>query len=80
MPPSASSKRPGARDGAGEGALFVPEQLALQELRGDGPAVDRDERAVAALGMIVQVARHHLLAGPGLAGDEDFGVGVGHHG
>ena len=30
-------------DGAGEGALLVAEQLALQEPRGDGRAVELDE-------------------------------------
>ena len=36
-----------ARDGAGEGALLVAEQLALEQLLGDRGAVDRDERAFA---------------------------------
>ena len=34
------------RDGAGEGALHVPEELTLDEVLGDGAAVDDDERPV----------------------------------
>ena len=33
------------RDGAGEGALHVAEELTLDEVLGDGAAVDDDERA-----------------------------------
>src|SRR6185437_11969643 len=36
------------RDGAGEGALLVTEELRLEELGGNGAAVDGDERPVAA--------------------------------
>ena len=49
MPPSASSKRPRrARDRAGEGALLVTEELALEQGLDEGRAVDGDERAVRA--------------------------------
>ena len=49
VPPSACSKRPcGARLRAGEGALLVAEQLALDQLARDGRHVDGDERAAAA--------------------------------
>ena len=34
-------------DGAGERALFATEQLGLQELLGQGRAVDRDQRLAA---------------------------------
>ena len=34
--------------GVGERALLVPEQLALEEVLGDGAAVDGDERRVLA--------------------------------
>ena len=44
MPPSASSKRPLApADGPGERALFVAEQLALEQGFRQGGAVDRDQ-------------------------------------
>ncbi|KAF1053168.1 MAG: hypothetical protein GAK43_01545 [Stenotrophomonas maltophilia] len=74
---------PGAAgNGASEGTLLVAEQLAFQQLCRNRPAVDRDERRFAALGVIVQVARHHFLAGPGLTEDQHAGVGIGdllHH-
>ena len=45
VPPSAASKRPAVRrGGAGEGALLVAEELALEQALGDRGAVDRDER------------------------------------
>ena len=65
-----------ARVGAGERALLVAEQLALDQLARDRRHVDGDERAVAALAEIVQRARHQLLAGAGLAGDQHGEVGV----
>ena len=78
MPPSASSKRPGLRgDRAGEGALLVAEQLALDERLRDGGAVDLDERAFVRGGVLVDRAGDELLAGAGLAGDEDGGRCVG---
>ncbi|MNZ11188.1 hypothetical protein D3C78_280510 [compost metagenome] len=67
-----------AGDGTGEGALLMAEELAFQQFRRDGAAVDRHERRFAALGMVVQVARHHFLAGAGFAEDQHAGVGVGH--
>ena len=45
VPPLATSKSPlRLRVGAGEGALAVAEQLALDQVLGQGAAVDRDER------------------------------------
>ena len=38
-----------AGDGAGEGALLMAEQFALQQVLRDGGAVDRDEGLVGAL-------------------------------
>ncbi|OKO20268.1 hypothetical protein AM484_002319 [Pseudomonas aeruginosa] len=69
-------------DGTGEGALLVAEQFAFQQFRRDRPAVHRDEGPLAALGMVMQVARHHFLAGAGLAEDQHAGIGIGdllHH-
>ena len=61
---------------AGEGALLVAEQLALDQLARDRRHVDRDERAVAALAVVVQRAGDQLLAGAALAGDQHGEVGV----
>ena len=47
MPPFGRSKRPILRRGAGERALLVAEQLALDQRRATARAVDRDERRVA---------------------------------
>jgi len=65
-------------DGPGERPLLVSEELTLQELGGDRPAVEGHEGLVAARGLVVDVARHHLLAGAGLAEDQDGRVGVRH--
>ena len=71
VPPSACSNLPGPiGDGAGERALHVAEQLALDQLGRDRGAVHLDEGAVAPGRGLVQRARHQLLAGAVLAGDE----------
>ena len=49
--------------GAGEGALLVAEQFALDQFARDRRHVDGDERPVAPLAVIVQRARHQFLAG-----------------
>jgi hypothetical protein len=65
------------RDGAGEGAFLVAEQLALDQPCGDGRAVELDEGPVAAGAQLVEGAGDELLAGAGLAADEHGGVGGG---
>ncbi len=57
--------------GAREGALHVPEELALDEVLGNGRAVDLDERAGGAGRSPVEAACGHLLADAALAGDEN---------
>ncbi len=60
----------------------MTEELALEQLGRNRTAVDRHEGRFAALGMVVKVARHHFLAGAGLAEDENAGIGIGdllHH-
>ena len=52
-----------ARVGAGEGALLVAEQLGFDQVARDRRHVDGDERAVAALAVVVQRARDQFLAG-----------------
>ena len=57
-------------DRAGERALDVTEQLALEHAGRERGAVDRDERLVAVGGRAVDRARDQLLAGAGLAADQ----------
>ena len=64
-------------DGAGEGALLVAEQLALQQARGDGRAVQLDEGAVPPRAQLVQGAGDEFLARARLAANEHRGVGGG---
>ena len=61
--------------GAGEGAAFVAEQLALQQRLGNGRAIDGDERLVGAVAVLVDGAGDQFLAGAGLAADE-HGAGL----
>jgi hypothetical protein len=56
---------------AGERALLVAEDLILEQLLWDGGAVEDDERAVAAGGALVDGVGDALLAGAGLALDQD---------
>ena len=54
-------------DGTGEGALAVAEQLALQELIRQRPAVFGDKGLECAQAALVQGAGEEFLAGAGLA-------------
>ncbi len=63
------------RHGTGEGALLVAEKLGLEQVLGDGGAVERDEGARGAAAVAVEIARDHLLAGAALARHEDTRVG-----
>ena len=56
----------------------MPEQLALEEILGNGAAVDGHERPVLARAAAVDLVRDQLLAGAGLAGDEHADVGARH--
>ena len=51
---------------AGEGAALMPEQLALQQLPGDGRAVDGHERSVLARAAVMDHPGEELLAGAAL--------------
>ena len=62
-----------ARHGAGEGTLFVAEQFRLQQVVGDGGAVQRDNGTGGAARAAVDVAGQYLLAGAGLTGDQHRG-------
>ena len=56
---------------AGERALLVAEQLALDQRLGERGAVDGDARTLRAARRAVDRARDHLLAGAGLAAEQD---------
>ena len=80
VPPLATSNSPlRLVVGAGEGPLAVAEELALDEVLGQGPAVDRDEGVAGPLALVVEVPGDQLLAGAGLAQDQDPGVGRRDH-
>ena len=64
-----------AGDRAGERALLVPEQFALQQPGGNGGAVQLDERAIAARTQAVNGARQQLLAGSRFSLDQHGGIG-----
>ncbi len=61
---------------ARERAALVTEQLAFHQLLGNRGHVDGDESAVPALAVIVQRARHQLLAGAAFAHDHHGEVGL----
>ncbi len=63
------------RAGRGEGALDVPEELALHQVLGDRPAVSDDEGLLHALAHAVDLFGQQLLARAGLAVDQHRGVG-----
>ena len=65
-------------DGSGEGALLVPEQLALQQSAGYGGAIQPYKRMVPAGAQSVDGASDQLLAGAGLPLDQHGRVGVRH--
>ena len=62
------------RDRAGEGALLMPEQLALDQTGGDGGAVELDEGLVIPTAQAVDRAGDELLPGAGLALNQHGGV------
>ena len=64
------------RDGAGERAPLVAEELALDQALGQRRAVDGDERRRRVRAEPVQVARDQLLAGAALA-EISTGLGIG---
>ena len=66
-----------ARDGPREGAFLVAEKFALDQPGGNSGAVDLDEGAFAPRAESVDSARQQFLAGPGLALDENGGIGGG---
>src|SRR5690606_41648226 len=61
--------------GAGGGALFMAEQLRLNQLLGNGAAVGRDEGPGSPQGLTVQGLGDQLFAGPAFTADQYWCVG-----
>jgi hypothetical protein len=64
--------------GVGEGAALVAEELGLQQVVGQGTAVDGHERPAAACAPGMHGARRQFLAAAGLALDQHRRVARGH--
>ena len=60
-----------AAAGAAEGSVLVAEQLGLDELAGNGRAVDSYKGATRSGAGVVDTLSNELLAGTGLTGDQD---------
>ena len=63
------------RQRAGEGAFFVAEEFAFEQVFGDRRAVDGDERLVHAGAVLENGAGDEFLAGAAFAGDQDGRAG-----
>src|SRR6185436_20821852 len=61
--------------GSREGALFVAEDLALEQRLGNCRTVDGDKREAGARTELVNRLRDELLAGAGFAGDQHGSAG-----
>jgi hypothetical protein len=62
---------------AGEGALLVAEQLALQQLAGEGSTGDGDEARLGPRAVEVEGAGDELFAGAALPQDQDARLAAG---
>ncbi len=63
--------------GSGESALLVAEQFALEQIGGDGRAIDLEEGAVGARRKLVNQASEDFFAGAALAQQEHGNVDIG---
>ena len=63
--------------GTRERPFSMAEELALHQVLGKGPAVDRHQRPRGPRTAVVDGTGHQLLAGPGLAADQDARVAGG---
>ena len=61
---------------SGEGAPYVPEELALEKFAGYGRAVDRDKRSVRPMRCSVESPGDEFLSRSALTSDENGGVVV----
>ena len=78
VPPSHCSNFPMRCGGrAGEGAFFVAEQFAFQQVFRNGGAVDGEEGPAIALAVMIDGAGDEFLAGAAFAGDQGRGVAAG---
>ena len=68
-----------ARHRAGERAALMAKELALQDVVGDGTAIDRQEALVDARAVDVDGVGDQLLAGAALADDQHARAGRCHH-
>ena len=62
-------------NGAGKRALFMAEQLALQQISGYCRAIQRYQRFVTPRAMAVYCPGNQLFTSTGLTADEDRGIG-----
>src|SRR5207253_3832887 len=60
--------------GAGEGALFVAEQLAFEQVLRDGSAIEGQERRLGSRAVLVDGAGDQLLAGAARTGDQHWDI------
>ena len=63
------------RDGAGEGASLMSEEFAFQQSGWDGRAVQFHEGTGMPRAQVMQRARNQFFSRPGLAIDQDRGIG-----
>src|SRR5882724_6274061 len=63
---------------AGKGAALVAEELALEEIAGNGGTIDRDERTPSRGRSLMDRASDHAFSGPGLSRDEDGDLDTRH--
>ena len=63
---------------AGKCSFLEPEELALQQLPGQGGAIDLDERFSRPVGRLVERLGDQLLPRPALPRDQDRDIRVGH--
>ena len=64
-------------DRSGKGSAHVSKELAFEQVLGNGSAVDRDERFLASVAVLIEGAGDELFAGAGFAQDKDGDLGGG---
>jgi hypothetical protein len=64
--------------GPGESPLAVTEELAFNQILGNGRTVDGHKIATAPLRLLMQGSRHQLFAGATFASNHDGGRRIGH--